>query len=832
LGLAALLLLYGLTAGLCAALVRPRGRRASALAILFLSALPLAYTAPGFLKRRTLAPTPVAAKVAPWADPELQRRVAAEASAPNGMLLDPLSQMVPWSRAARDDLLFNPAQGAGAALLGNGQSAVLYPTEAASRLLAPFRAVTYSQAARLLVAAWGMFLLARVAGRSELAAVVGAAVLVGSGFLQLWRLHPHSLVAATAPWILAAAVALQRRPGPRPSVLLAVAGAVGVAGGHPETLLHVMLFAALVAPALAASHPDDDDTASTAAPLAIRWRRRLGWGALSALLAFLLAAPALLPFVDALRASTEWIVRRPAGRTHVEAPLRDALERMRPAGALHALGDPLTGTWRGPENLAELGGAATGGGALLLAALALCAPGARRAQHLWIALIGAIGLAVGAHTPVVSFVFGWLPLMKDTLLKRLSLWWVLAVALLAAAAIDALRGADPRRRLAVRAAVVVAALIAFAAVARVAVLAPPADTSRIWTWEGLPVAAVALALLWWPRRGHAAAVALLVAALVAPRVTLFDGWIPVTPPEGFYVGSPAIEVLLDHLRREPRTGPRVTGIEAALVPHSGAYFGVEEIRSYDPMTFAPYERFLIAVAEPPQTSWIRVLDPRGPALDYLGVRFVLEDPAPPPSPDPGIAGFDRNVRRERRKAFRQAGLSVIYDGADGVLWERSGALPRAFVPASWRVVGSGQEALEAATTIEDFASLAVVDRAVTAPGDDTADRPVMSPRATVHELAVDRGAIAVDVETAEAALLATSQPAIPGWRLEIDQQPVRERLRRVNGAFLGVAVPGGRHRVVLRFAPVSWTLGLWLGAAGVAISALLLRRGRPRISAG
>ncbi|HEX2463828.1 MAG TPA: YfhO family protein [Thermoanaerobaculia bacterium] len=833
LGLAALFLLYCVSAALLAWWVRPSGRRASFLTALFLTLLPLTYTASGFLKERTLAPTRMFVGVAPWADPELMARAAEGASAINPVLLDPVSQMIPWSRAARDDLLLNPAQGAGAALLGNGQSAVLFPTEVASRLLAPFRAVTYSQAARLLLAAWGMFILIRLAGSSELAACAAAAVYLGSGFVQLWRLHPHSLVAAAAPWILAAALSLWRRPNPRSAALLGLAGALGVAGGHPETLLHVMLFTALTVPLLAQL----DRTGSRAS-----WTPRLAWGVASAMLAFLLAAPILLPFVENLRVSIEWVDRRPLGRTNVEAPLRVALERLRPAGALHALGDPNRNTWRGPENLAELGGGATGGAALFLAILGVATPPrrARRWTLLAIAAAGLLGLLAGAHMPVVSAPFGMVPLLRDTLLKRLALWWVLATAVLVAAGTDAIRDATARSRRAAIAASL-AAVAASVAVGLAIGGSPPTEMARMTMAEGVPIVLALIAALLIaidasidarrPAR-FAAGVALLLCALVVPRLWLFAGWIPTTGPAGFYPGTAALNVVVRRLNEMPRTGARVTGVEAGLAPHSAAFYGLEEIRSYDPMTLAPYHRFLNAVIEP-GAGWSRVLDPRAPALSFLGVRFVFEHPPQPLPADPGVAGAVQAGRHLQHQALFRAGLLIAYKGPDAVVWERA-ALARAFFPRAWRLE-SPDRALSVTAKIDDFASIAVVDRgpvsataasAATATAELSIDRP--NPRAEVLALEVRPGSIDVDVETSGDALLATSQPAIPGWRVEIDDRGARDRLRTVNTAFLGVAVPPGRHRVALRFAPSSWRLGLVLAAFGAITCALLLWGGRLR----
>jgi hypothetical protein len=663
-----------------------------------------------------------------------------------------------------------------------------------------------------------MFLLLRLAGFGELGACCGVAVYVGSGFVQLWRLHPHSLVAAAAPWILAAALAVWRRPGPRSAAWLGSAGALSVAGGHPETLLHVVLYAALTVPAIASSTPSD---------AAARWSTRLGWGAASALLAFLLAAPVLLPFLDNLRVSVEWVDRRPLGRTGVEASLPDAIERLRPAGALHALGDPLEGTWRGPENLAELGGAATGGAALFLA-LAGVAASVRRPRRpalLWIAAVGLVGLLVGAHTPLVSAPFGMIPLLEDTLLKRLALWWVLSISILVAVAVDAAGVAAARRRY-----IVGAAASAALAVAMAMATAPRAEIARMAALEEVPIvlAVVAVALLAaWARSDHPArriaGAAFLLCALVPTRLWSFASWIPSTSPAGFYSGTPSLHVVVQRSSDAPRAGFRVTGIEGALPPHTAVFYGLEEIRSYDPMTLASYHRFLDAVIEP-GASWSRVLDPRAPALSFLGVRFVFADPPPPLPPDALVAGWIEAELQTRRASYTRAGMLIAYEGPDAVVWERGGALPRAFFPRAWRIEPRGR-ALAATAEIADFAALAVVDRgpgsaAARDPADLTVDHSNAS--ANVRALDVSPRVIVADVETDAEALLATSQPAIPGWRLSIDGTATPDRRRLVNTAFLGVAVPEGRHRVELRYAPTSWRLGLSLGAAGVAILALVL----------
>lgn len=831
-GLVLLCLLYLLTAVTLAVSVRPEGRPAGPAAILALSALPLAFTWQGFLPERTLAPTNLLVGTAPWADPRLVEEVEGVASPRNPVLLDPVSEMLPWSAAARRHLLFTPAEGSGAALLANGQSALLFPTEVISRLLAPFRGTTYSQAARLLVAAWGMFLLLRIGAIGEPAAVAGCTVFVGAGFLQLWRLHPHSLVTATAPWILTAAVLLVRRPGPGPAVGLAASGAVAFFGGHPETLYQVLVFALLTVPLLARL----DKSLGERESKTLRRSRTGGlidlpvarWGVVAAGLSLLLAGPLLVPFVENLRVSAEWQLVRGKRASGIVVDLPRALERLRPAVALYSQGDPVKDSWQGPENLAEIGGGSLGAPALLLILLAVAGQqGPSRQRHnrgddldsrqrrrnRWslrgLALIGAVGLLVSSHMPLVSIPFGWVPLLRDSLLKRLSVWWVLAGSLLAAWAVDEIgeRFRPARTLLTALAAALVGLLVVAASTG-----APREELGRIWGWEIAPLVVTAVAALLMtrarrpaPRAGWVwAAAVLLAGAVLLPRAVLFASWVPTVPPAGFYAPTPALEVVKTRLGALSPWGFRVTGIEGALAPHSAAFFDLEEVRAYDPMTFAPYTRFLSAVGEAPRTGWVRISAPR-PALSFLGVRFLFDQP--------------REDQVDEDPAYR---------GADAIVWENPAALPRAFFPARLHVDPDPMSAVRRAREIRDFAALAVVDTVAGHQGGELGEDAWLNPRARVLDLEVRLDEIRAVVRAASPAVLATSQPAIPGWKLLLDGDPAPSSLRRINGAFLGVAVPEGRTRVELRYAPTSWRWGWALAGLGSLLCLSLLLRARAR----
>ena len=882
-------------------------RRPGLAAALVLSSIPLAFTAGGFQPGKSLVPTGMLAGAPPWAEPWRVEAMKAEGE-PNPLLLDAVSQFLPWRVASRRDWLFNPSQGAGAALLANGQSAVLFPTEALARLLPPFRAATFSQAARLLLAVWGTFLLARALALSERAALLAAAAFAGAGFVQLWRLHPHTLVAAAAPWILFALVELGRRPDRRRAVLLAVCGAVGLFGGHPETLLHAVLFglgllgvvlwvgrhgagAGTVAergaglgrrgaaggaglsragagdggfrppgeaPAggegteptaqgrLGEEVPGAERRSGEEAPGA---QGRLGeevpgaarghlgrvvlWGTAAACLSVLLAAPLLLPFVENLAVSWTWLSRRETG-TVVEVPLAEALERLRPAFVPTVFGRPGTGEeWTGPENVVEVAGGAVGSVALLLAAVAL---GDRRRWRLAAGLLalGALGLAVSVHLPAVSWPFGQVPLLRESLLKRLSLWWALAVPLAAGIGLDrwlaAARGSAAGRGLGRLRAWVAGAFVVVAAALGWAAPSSLADPVALWTeWVPLAAAAALLALAPAGRPGRIAAV-LVVAALLMPRVGLFARWVPATSALGFYPQTDGVSFVAERLRAEGGTGWRVAGLDAALVPHSAALFGFPEARANDPMTFAPFAEFAKLLGEAPPHAWNRVLDPGLPALAFLGVRWIFEHPS----------------------MGQREGVEIAYAGADAIVYESPRALPRAWVPREVEVWADPRAALAAAAGIDDFAvrvaasgeGLRDLGGARRAPGSarvrardglgDPAEPAsvgaapvrVANGPATVAELAAGGRRVHARVSAAGPALLATSQPAIPGWRAALDGEPAEPVL--VHGAFLGLVVPPGEHEVDFVYAPRSWTFGLVACAVGMALGGIMLRTPRPR----
>ncbi|HPW56682.1 MAG: YfhO family protein [Thermoanaerobaculaceae bacterium] len=231
----------------------------------------------------------------------------AERGSGNVDLADPAQQFVPWLELARRELaagrlpLWNPFQDGGVPLLGNAQSALGSPLVWPALVLGVARAWNFVLLLKVLTAAAGAWLWLRDLGRSRVAAALGAVSFSLSGAFVAWLAHPHTLVAAAAPWVLWAAQRAARRASF--GLVAASAGATWFAcvGGHPETLLMVALL-------------------TGAWVLATRGPRGCGRAALAALAGSALAAPVLLPFGEYLVLSEAWATGQ--GRAVTTLPWR------------------------------------------------------------------------------------------------------------------------------------------------------------------------------------------------------------------------------------------------------------------------------------------------------------------------------------------------------------------------------------------------------------------------------------------------------------------------------------------------------------------------------
>lgn len=422
-------------------------------------------------------------------------------------LSDQVQVFVPWLRFAADALrtdgrlpLWKDTAGAGAPLLGNGQSSLFYPTHLLALLLGAPPVVLGLQALLKFVAgAFGAWLLARHLRASVAASILCGLVFGFGGFQAAWNLFPLTSVSLLLPLLVLTADRLVLAPSAARLTLLAAVAALQHLGGHPETAFHsqVLVMALGLARVLSLRVTAGSRAAWT----------RLGWLALGLCAGAALAAIQVLPLLEYLSCSellerrigeaaatpaaasaagaagategalwdtlwprlgfgvalvTAWLaLRRLASERHLASERRPSLA----PSALAALalgvatfGGVLAGLagglspgfllvlvpdwlgppthYFGPQYFVEQAGAFVGA-AFPLAMLGALA-GTPRGVVRVAGGVAAAGLLAGYHAPLVDDLLAWLPPFSLALNERLQLVALLALALLAALGLDSL----------------------------------------------------------------------------------------------------------------------------------------------------------------------------------------------------------------------------------------------------------------------------------------------------------------------------------------------------------------------------------------------------------
>ena len=110
------------------------------------------------------------------------------------------------------------------------------------------------------------------------------------------------------------------------------------------------------------------------------------------------------------------------------------------------------------------------------------------------------------------------------------------------------------------------------------------------------------------------------------------------------------------------------------------------------------------------------------------------------------------------------------------------------------------------------------DAGLTAPVSG-ADRPIVAARSVSNE----PSQVVIEADASEPGMLVLTDTFYPGWVARVDGEP-REILR-ANYLFRAVSLEAGRHRVVFRYQPWSFRLGVALTATSlVAVVAVSVTR--------
>ncbi len=667
--------------------------RAAALALLL---LPLIFTGRALLTGRLYAPVELAYTTEPM------NGYSAELGVPepqNRMLSDITFQMIPAREALRRAVsngewpLLNRFEGCGDVLAGQAQPAPFSPFTLLALLLPAAASFGFTASIALFLAALGTYLLAREFQCSEMAAVIAAAVFTLSAPIALQILWPLGFGWVLLPLVLMAARRAVESPSIRSAAILTTALTLEVLAGHPETLLHVTVLGA----------------AYGLFELLRRGRahrgRALACAILAGVVALLLSAIALLPFLDASRQTVEHRIRT---EYFAPSPLRVAAGFSRAA----LLSDLLPFA-RNSFRHFLMARAEAGSIALALAIFALWRSRAR--ERWFFAIAGVICLLASANAWPVAQLLHRLPLFNLALNDRLASAVPLCIGILAAFAIDAISD---------RAGAVLAVLLILLAAGATGMRPGSIDVPR-FVAELMPLGVAALIVLF--ARNRPIIIPLLLGLILLQR-TLSDGaLIPANDPR---IAFPPLALFRPlQAIREPF---RITGIGPALFPNTATMYGLEDARVMTAMTLTAYDDTFPAWCRRGGFGFNQVDDLTRPMLSMLNIRFAIvpkDDPIPP-------------------------GWRDVTAGHASRLIENQRVLPRAFVPRNIRIgVANDVEDMSAAP---DFADMAWLDL----PG-EAHDAPNGPGTVVIHPRSLE-------VTMAHDGFVVISEAAWNGWRAYVD----------------------------------------------------------------
>ena len=714
----------------------------------------------------------------------------------NGQLRDLALQIVPWAHQVREGWrsftppLWNPNAGAGYPLLANAQSSALSPLRILGLPLSLAHALSFEAAMKVLLALTFTFLWCRRRGYSELASTVGAVAFGFSTFIIVWLHFPLITTACLLPAVFYSIDLLAGRVTYPRFVTLSIIGMIMLFGGHPETVAHTAFLVALYVLWILVVE---------------RGKARLLLAiAGAAVVTLLLAAPLLAPFAEAVTKSMRYQELENRVDTPAAAfagwPTAILLFSPQFHGAMPRE------AW-GPADAESISGFAgiLGVAAWMALAVHLIRTRRWRSHETFFVLATVVALGVILDWPIIGDLFHRLfPLAANS---RVRLLLVLLLAVLTAAAVDLLE----RDRLSILIGLGGAGVLLLVAMltsdfandhqrdAALRAILPSAGVLVVATFAAFFRSGRAVEE---PGRMPGAPLVDGLRSMAGPLLLLFAvtaelwnagrDWNPVVSDRWMYPKTPLIQAL-DAL---PHDAPfRIAANAATFFPNVAAVYGYEDVRVHDPMANGRYIGLLAHVvgSDPTEPDW------EHPLLDYLNVRYVITP-----------AGGELPPRFHPR-----------YDGPDGRIFENSEVLPRFFAVTNIVIEFNDAWYATRLRELRDYAHTALIDTLEIEEPRQRDDffkaRPAGAPVARTRIVRSTPTDYHLRVSAPRWTLVVSSIPWWPGWKVE--RNGTRVKPMRVNGAFLGFAVPPGELDVRVWYDP--WTFRLGILLAGATVLALI-----------
>ncbi|MBM3127892.1 MAG: YfhO family protein [Chloroflexi bacterium] len=248
-----------------------------------------------------------------------------------------------------------------------------------------------------------------------------------------------------------------------------------------------------------------------------------------------------------------------------------------------------------------------------------------------------------------------------------------------------------------------------------------------------------------------------------------------------------------------RVDPRGTGVDNVWTPDTSILYGIFDVNGDNPLMLAEFDRY-----------WEKMGSRSARAYDLLNAKYLIARKSAPVD------------RAKFKLAFEDAAFNIH---------ENTRVLPRAFVVHAVRVVPDRASALDAVRADDfDLAQSVVLEIAVSyQPSAISGQPPALSgvEGSAVRIVGYGPNEILLDVDAPSAGVLVLSEVFYPGWRawvsdLSPSPSPLRRgeketKVLRANYLFRAVEISAGAQRVRLLYDPGSFKIGAGLFAVTVAV---------------
>ena len=664
--------------------------------------------------------------------------------------------------------LWNPYILSGTPFMANAQSALFYPPNLLYYLLPLNTAWTLALMLRLFLAATFMTLFVRSIGGSKTGSILAGLLFAGSGFIVAWQGQSLGDAAIWLPLVCYAVHQLKVSSARWPIAVGAIAFAMPMLAGHPETTLHIALAGTLMALIL---------------------RVPVVKFALTGLLSMGLASVQLIP-------TLEWLHQMgdPLTAPWPALPLFDALGLFSRDALRHpnSAGIPI------PEAAAYVGMIA-----VVAASLALFHKSKR--YVIFFAVLAILGFCVAYSVEPAHWVVNHTPILKGIKNGRLILMVTFGLAGMAGLGVSAIEEQEfqtwiQRRRvlLALTAAFIVAFLLVYKMQRethlRIDFLHRPSSSRALLFLSVIPLA--------WRICGglRRRAFPVIICGLAAFDLASFGyGFTSYADAAEIFPRAPAFDFLLN---KDDVRAFRAIQFGYAYPPNASMMYGIPTADGYDGIV-NHFRTFNSLMVQPRQDlinfAEAGIVGQPDQRLDLLNVKYLIHTPFAPGYHM--IAGDNR--------------FSSLYNDGGIAVFENKAALPRAFsVPVSGIEVISGAETQLRRLSDRSFDPKREVVLSMLPAQLPNVPGPAEE-SGTVDIVNTGINDTSLRAENKGPSILVLSQTYYPGWKAYVDGHLTE--VFPVNLALTGIVLPAGNHDIKFRFQPLSFRIGAAISLVSVLI---------------